>query len=290
MDEQQTVDTGRTKSRRGTRWLVTVGVVGALGAGAAVGLVSTAGTSTGKTKSASDVTATTVSTVSFDFHASVSGIGPSTVTVTGTGQADLANHAATLAVDVPAAVAKLIPGGSAAPAVIDAVLSGNTIYLQIPGLASLVGEPWVSITLPSTTTTAVPGIWTKVASALGDVSGIVGYAQAHHATVTSLENATVDGVQATGSKIVVTSSRPGRTGTLSANLWADSSNRLVQADVTGSGTTMKGDVGLSATVDLTGYGSPVTITVPPASQVKAIPFSMVAAMLGKGRHHYAGRF
>jgi hypothetical protein len=270
--------------------LVTVGVVGALGAGAAVGLVGAAGASTDRTTSASHVTATTVSTVSFDFSASVSGIGPSTVTVTGTGQADLANHAASLAVDVPAAVAQLIPGGSAAPEVIDAVLSGNTVYLQIPSLASLVGDPWVSITLPSTTTTAGPDIWTRVASALGNVSGVVGYAQAHHATVTSLGNATVDGVQATGTKVVVTSSHQARTGTLSANLWADSSNRLVQADVTGSGTTMKGDVGLTATVDLTGYGSPVTVTVPPASQVKAIPFSTVAMMLGKGHHHYAGRF
>lgn len=288
MDEQLKPQRSRTRSRRGTRWLVTLGVVGALGAGATIGLVSTAGASTGGATSSGSVAATTVSTASFSFSVSVSGFGPTAVTVTGTGQADMANHAVSLAVDIPAGVARLIPGGSASPEVINAVLSGDTVYLQIPGLASLVGEPWVSMALPSTSTTTVTGSWSKVASALGDVSAIVGSASAHHATVTSLGAATVDGVQATGSKIVATRSHEGGDGTLSASLWADSADRLVQADVTASGTARKGAVGVTAKVDVTGYGSPVTITVPQASQVKSIPYSMVAMMFGKA-HHHTGR-
>jgi len=288
MDELLKPQNSRAISRRGTRWLVAVGVVGALGAGATFGLVGTAGASTGGTTPSGNVAATPVSTASFSFTVSVNGLGPTAVTVTGTGQADLVNHAVSLAVDIPADVAKMIPGGSASPEVINAVLSGDTIYLQIPSLASLVGEPWVSVALPSTSTTAVTASWAKVASALGDVSAIVGSADAHHATVTSLGSATVDGVQATGSKIVATRSLKGRAGTLSASLWADSANRLVQADVAASGATKKGTVGVTAKVDVTGYGSPVTITVPQASQVKPIPYSMVAMMLGKA-HHHTGR-
>src|ERR1035441_4693501 len=231
---------GRMRSPGSTRWLVTVGVVGALGVGATFGLVSAAGASTG-----SNVVASPVTTASFRFSVSVSGLTPSAVTVTGTGQADLTNNAVSLAVNVPAVVANLIPGGSASPEVINAVLSGDTIYLDIPSLASMVGEPWVSVALPSKATAAVPGIFTKVASALGNVNAIVGYAEAHHATVTSLGDATVDGVQATGSKMVVTRSHKGKINTLSASVWADSANRLVQADVTTSGATKKGTVGLT---------------------------------------------
>jgi hypothetical protein len=268
--------------------LVTVGVVGALGVGATFGLVSAAGASTGTSSSVSDVVASPVTTASFSFTVSVSGLTPSAVTVTGTGQANLTNNAVSVAVNVPAVVAKLIPGGSASPEVINAVMSGDTIYLEIPSLASMVGEPWVSVALPSKATTAVPGIFTKVASAVGNVNAIIGYAEAHHATVTSLGDATVDGVQATGSKMVVTRSHKGKINTLSASVWADSANRLVQADVTTSGATKKGTVGLTGAVDFTGYGSSVTITVPQPSQVKSIPFSTVAMFLGKA-HHRASR-
>jgi hypothetical protein len=106
-------------------------------------------------------------------------------------------------------VAKLIPGGSAAPEVINAVLSGGTVYVQVPSLASLIGEPWISVTLP-TKVLAHAAILTKVAAALGDVNAIDSFAQAHHATVTSLGTAMVDGVDATGTKFVATLSHKRR--------------------------------------------------------------------------------
>jgi hypothetical protein len=126
-----------------------------------------------------------------------------------------------------------------------------------------------------------------MASALGNVNAIVSFAQAHHATVTSLGTATVDGVTATGHKIVATLSQ-GRLHNLTASLWADGSDRLVQADLTGSTSTPAGSVGLSAVVNFTGYGAPVTIAVPPASQVKAIPLSTVEMLLGHGHGHGHG--
>jgi hypothetical protein len=112
------------------------------------------------------------------------------------------------------------------------------------------------------------------------VNEIDQFAQKHHATVTTLGTSTVDGVTATGSQIVAT----GAHQTLTASLWADSSDRLVQADVTVGGLGKTGAVGVTATVDLSSYGSPVTITVPPSSQVTAVPYSTVAHYLGQFLH------
>ena len=53
--------------------------------------------------------------------------------------------------------------------------------------------------------------------------------------------------------------------------------------MTSSGATKKGPLDLTATVDFAGYGSPVTITVPPPSQVKAIPLSTVKMFEGMAR-------
>ena len=268
--------------RLNTRWLVTLGIVGLVGVGATVGVVNSVGAAQG-TPSAGSTATGPVTTASFTFSVSVSGLAPSAVTVTGTGQADFQNHAVSLAVTVPAAVAKLVPGGSNSPEVINAVLSGGTVYLEVPSLSSTLGAPWVSLALPSQATTAVTGGFTKVASALGDVNAIVGFAKAHHATVTSLGSGTVDGAQS-GDQIVVTRSHAGKTRTLTASVWADSSDRLVQATVASSGATKMGPLGLTATVDFSNYGSPVTITVPAPSQVKAIPFSTVQMFLGMTHH------
>ena len=64
---------------------------------------------------------------------------------------------------------------------------------------------------------------------------------------------------------------------LVATLWADSSDRLVQADV---GATTRRGLDVSAVVNFTGYDATVTITVPSPSQVKAIPLSVVTSVLG----------
>jgi hypothetical protein len=270
--------------------LVDLGTVGALGVAATFGLVSAAGASSGATHPVGHTTEGPVTTASFSFSASVTGLTPSAVTVTGTGEADFTTDAVSLAVDLPAVVAQLIPGGSASPEVINAVLAGGTVYLEIPSLASTLGDQWISVALPSKATAAVPGVFTKVASALGDVNAIVGFARSHHATVTSLRTATVDDVSATGSKIVATLSHRHTSHTVTASVWADSSDRLVQGTMTTSGTTRKGAFGLTVTADFSGYGAPVTIPVPPPSQVKAIPYSTAAMFLGRlGKFHHHSR-
>ncbi len=266
-------------TRSSGKWLATIGLVAAAGVGTTVGLVNGAGATSGTTASISRAADSPVTTASFTFSASVSGVTTSPVTVTGSGQADFTARAVSLTVSVPAVVAKLIPGGSDSPEVINAVLSGATIYLEVPSLASKVGAPWISVALSSKASSAVPVLFTKIASALGDVNAIVRFADAHHATVTSLGNAKIDGVRASGTKIVATRSNR----SVTASIWADASDRLVQATATVTGTGTRGTLGLTATLDFAGYGSPVTIIVPKPSQVKVIPFSIVKMFLGKAR-------
>jgi hypothetical protein len=273
--------------RTSTKWLTTVGLVGAVGIGTTFGLVATAGASP-HASSHVRKSGAAVTTADYNFSVSVSGLPSGGVTVTGTGAVDFSTNEVSLAIDLPASVAKLIPGGSASPEVINAVLANGTVYVEIPNLAGLVGERWISVALPSGASTAISGIFTKVSNALGDVRAIDAFAKAHGATVTSLGTSTVNGVEATGSKIVATSSKSGKVHTITASLWADSSDRLVQATVATGASTKVGTIDVSATVDFTGYGSAVTITVPPPSQVKAIPLSTVESFLGKG-HHFTGK-
>ncbi|MGP0029510.1 MAG: hypothetical protein ACLPVF_03285 [Acidimicrobiales bacterium] len=264
--------------------LAGAGLVVALGIGVTVGVVSAVGASSRTARGVRTVSTDAVTTAQFSFTLSVSGLTPSAITLSGTGEADLADDAASVVVDVPGTVAQLIPGGSSSPEVVDAVLVGNTVYLNVPSLSSMVGAPWISLALPSQAASAVPGMFTKVATFLADVNSVVSSAETRHATVSPLGGATVDGVQASGEKIVA--QLPSRVGdhSVTASLWADATNHLVRATVATSVDTPKGPFALTATVDVTGYDVPVTITAPPPSQVKPIPLSLVEGLLGSSAH------
>ena len=273
-------------SRTNTRLLATVGVAGALALGATAAVAGAAGASPAGAR-ATTRAAGRVATTSFSFSVAVSGLAPSAVTVTGSGQADFRNDSVALSVDVPAGVAKLIPGGSATTEVINAVETGGTVYLEVPNLASMVGKPWISVALPAKAKTTGKGALSKVAGALSDVSAIAQFAQSHNASVTPLKSEVVNGVPSTGTQIVAKLSHNGGSSTVTATLWADSSDRLVQANVAASGALKAGTVGVNATVNFTDYDGPVTITAPPASEVRAISLSTVEAFLGK--FHLGGR-
>ncbi|HTZ09670.1 MAG TPA: hypothetical protein VMB72_11385 [Acidimicrobiales bacterium] len=225
-----------------------------------------------------------VTSASFSFTLSLTGLTRhGTVAVSGTGQVDFADDAVSAAVTLPASVASLIPGGSDSPTTIDAVLSGGTVYAEIPGLATLVGEPWISVALPSSVTSGIPAGFSTVAGALGDVNEILTFARSHHAKVVSLGSGTVGTTPASVFGI------GGRLDgiRLGAKLWADGSGRLVQASVQAAGHGFS----VSGTVDLTDYGAPVTITAPAPSQTRAIPLSLVESVLGKLLHNgHLGRF
>jgi hypothetical protein len=135
------------------------------------------------------------------------------------------------------------------------------------------------VALPSSATTAIPGIFTTVGGALGDVNEILTFAQSHHASVHSLGSSTVDSTSVTGSQI----SAHVKGLNISAVLWANSSDQLVQAKV--NAAVGAHHIGISAVVDVTGYDAPVAITVPPASQVRAIPLSVITNVLGGLLHN-----
>lgn len=265
-----------------SKWVACAGIAGVLGVGATGAVVSSAAASSGSTKLVKHKATSSVTTADLSFSLTVSGVATSPVTVTGSGEVDFTNDAASLTVHIPASLAQMIPGGSDSPETVNAVLSEGTVYLEVPSLASIVGEPWISVALPTQALSALPGGFTKVASAVGDVNSILTFAEKHHATVTSLGSSTVDGVPATGNQISAShTAKSGTTDTLSASLWANSSDQLVQGNLSTSGAGAKGTVGVTAKVDLSGYGSPVTITVPPPSDVKPVAYSAVAKVFGK---------
>jgi hypothetical protein len=216
--------------------------------------------------------ASPATTVSFTFSAHVSGLTKTAVSLTGSGQADFVNDALSATVEVPGSLARLIPGGNASGEAVDLVLSGGTVYAEVPGLSTFTGTPWISVALPASATSAIPGLFTEVAGALGNVNEILSFATAHHAKVTSLGSSTVDSTAVTGDQI---SARYDGVR-IGARLWTATSGDLVQA-VVGIG---QGAHGALATVNLSGYGAPVTITVPSPSLVKAIPLSLVESVLG----------
>jgi len=269
-----------------TKVLAAIGLVAALGAGVAGGLASSASARSRPTPVRFQTAGAPVTSVSFSFSVSVSGLTKhgGAITVTGSGQADFANDAASLQVNLPAGVAGMIPGAPAGPEVVNVVLSAGTVYAEVPALSGLVGAPWVSVALPSSVTSGIPGVFSTIASALGNANDILTFASAHHGRSGSLGASTVDGSAATGSRVAAR--LPGGSR-LSAAVWVDGSGHLVR--VTGGVTHGGGPhgAGITGSVDLTGYGAPVTVTVPPSSQVKAIPYSLVAQFLGsvlKGAH------
>ena len=191
---------------RRVKWLASLGLVATLGVGSATALAPSASAKARHhvhVHTAPVASAGPVTTASFTFTVGVSGIGKSlgTINLSGSGQADFVNDAVSASVTLPASVAKLIPGGSGGSETINVVLSGGTVYVQIPSLATLLGEPWISVALPSSATTAIPGIFTTVGGALGNVNEILTFAQSHHASVQSLGSSIVDSTSVTGSRV-----------------------------------------------------------------------------------------
>ena len=258
---------------RRVKWMTSVGLVVTLGVGAGVGIATAAGARAPRPKVVhTSATTVPVTSASFTFSVGVSGVaGLGTIAVNGTGQADLVNDAVSLSATLPASISKFIPGGSATPQVVNVVFSGGTVYVEVPALATLLGAPWISIALPTSATGAIPGVFTEVGGALGNVNEILAFARSHHASVHSAGTSTVDGTSVTGSRVAAHI----KGLKLNAILWANSSGQLVEAKVNATVGAGRHGVGISAVVDFSGYNAPVTVTAPPSSQVRAIPLSLI---------------
>ena len=270
-------------TRSSRRWLATIGLVAAAGIGTTVGLVNGAGATGGTTGSVSRTVDGPVTTASFTFSASVSGLTP--------------RPSPSPAAARP--ISRLTPCRSRSPC--------RPCCRQAHSwwLGRSRGHPRRPVGSHGLPGGPEPGLHDRGTLDLGGVAiqGVVHHScpvhkgrirargRECHRAVRGRPSRHGDFVgerqgrrrRASGSKIVATRS----TRALTANVWADSSGRLVQATVGVTGTARRGPLGLTATVDFAGYGSPVTVTVPPPSQVKAIPYSIVKMFLG-GAHHVVG--
>jgi hypothetical protein len=290
--------------------LVALGVSGALAVGGSFGGAAVAASAP------AGATTAPPSSVSFQFTASLTPPGGSATSVTGNGQLDFTNDQAAVSVNLPGTLAARLPGGSAAPTTLQAVLSGGNLYLSWPGLSGVTGGPaWVSFALPSGVQGSVPGAFTTISSALGDVNQIVQFAQTQGATVSSLGANNVDGVAVTGTElswsggtgVAGPARRHHHRGTRSHGHLSVTKVRRVERRLFGTslpGTTkasatstltvtlwadsngelVQGIVqgtganggSLSLQVDLSGYNAPVSIAPPSPSDVLTVPFSVAA--------------
>jgi hypothetical protein len=221
-----------------------------------------------------DPTSPTTVDVSFSVKASAPSAGDQTIT--GTAQVDLATDQAAVTVSLPAG----LPGTSGATTA-QAVVAGGTVYVSVPELSALLGSAWVSLAAPASDAGTISSAFTQAASALGDTPGIVSTLVADGATATPLGTKTVGGQVETGTRVDISvakllsgSGLPSSAvakatstvgSTIPVTLWAYADGRLAQVAVAVSGTTASASDSVSFTADFTGYDTPVTITVPPAS-------------------------
>ena len=203
----------------------------------------------------------------------------------------MATHQAALSATLPAGV---LPGSGAATA--QAVVDGGTVYVSVPGLSALLGgAQWVSVTAPASDSANVASGFSQLAAALGDAQTIVTTLRSDGATVTSLGTRTVGGGTETGyradidlAKLLTAHGLPAATvqkataavGTaIPVTLWVDLDGRLAEVGVAVHATTASSataDVAL--TVDFTGYNTPVSITVPPATDTRQLSSSVLGQL------------
>jgi hypothetical protein len=166
------------------------------------------------------------------------------------------------------------------PVAITATYVGGTVYEQIPGLEAVVpGKSWIAIDLGSLTSGAQNGGTNPTAALrLAAQQGNV---------VTATGPSTVDGVAVQGYHVVITQQAVSnelrhapawmraivssvRVGPSSEDLYIDGSGLLRRQTMNVSETAQSGSQGhavsVTGTVDYSDYGSPVTVTIPPASE------------------------
>lgn len=236
------------------------------------------------------------------------------MSITGTGRANFADHALEISANLPAALDKALPGGDAA-GVLRVFYVGSTLYFRYPGLQNVAGKPYLGVTIPSKVASKIPGAFTDTAKVLGDVDEIVSFGQSHGAKVTSLGTATIDGVAATGHQLVwhlgalakalgtsesavnaASSVVPTGKARLAVRTWAGKRDRMVRGSVAvtrapalpppSSRTTGEPNqpavVGVAARADFSKYGSPVAIPVPISTQVTTITLKQFLRYVTQG--------
>jgi hypothetical protein len=240
----------------------------------------------------------------FTVTATTSGPGTTTTLLTGSGSVDLSSGRAQMQADIPAVSSLLGGGGSDG---LTLVSDGHHAYLDLPALSTFTGgKSWVEATLPGSGSGAGGSAGGASISALADPARLLGVLSSLTGHVTRVGNVRLGGTETTEYRTTLTAAdiashlaagrlpsgrenAAGRTlqtlglPSVPVTAWVGSDGRLRQlsASVDLSHLTLgglSGILGLSGsgsgagsavtvTVGLTDYGAPVSISVPPASEV-----------------------
>ena len=239
-------------------------------------------------------------TVAVTFDASGVTNGTTSTLATGSGAFDLTHDVGQVSVTSPALASAL---GQSTAGTITALSDGTDIYLEIPQLSALTsGKTWLEVPVASAAASTAAG---SSSSILGDPTQLLSLLAQYGGAVTTVGPATVGSTPTTeyqanislskvAAKAPVGSRHPFTGGdrqglqklgitSIPVSVWigADGKLRQVQATVdlshaklpklgfggSSSSSTSAALPVVTETIGFTGYGSPVTVTPPPASQV-----------------------
>lgn len=227
----------------------------------------------GSSSAAIDVDVSVSGTPSFGGLGGAAAGTPVNLTVTGHGVFDFSAKNGDMTLNLPSI-------GAGKPATtLELRLVGGDLYLKSPALQSLDGgKPWVHVSASSYLQKEGQSTGPLGGFATGNPSDVLGLLQHLTGNVTTVGQEQVDGVQTTHYRATIDLTSPG-TSTSSTvlsqqlaqalgladvpvDVWLDSAGRLRQLktsfDILG--------LTVGATEQMGSFGSPVTVTVPPASQ------------------------
>lgn len=267
------------RSRRGRVLaisLVGVGLV-VVGTGAAFALSSSKPSSAGAAVVVRRALDTTLATNSLAFTLSESvDAASTTIAVSGNGECDLSSALCGVTMDYS--------GVLSSAGTIRVVYSGGTVYLNLgSALSGLLSTPWISLPVGNSNSAAL-GVSASPLSGLSLLAS-------EGATVTNDGSVTENGQAMTQYTVSIdasqvqhlitsnTSKLPSwmsaaaskfSSGTVVETVDIDAAGRLGYVGATVNETVAGASVAVNIAETVTGYGVPVTVTVPPASQVTSI--------------------
>jgi hypothetical protein len=146
----------------------------------------------------------------------------------------------------------------------DVVLSGKKVYLRSPlfGLLLPTGKTWIELDLSKGATAGGIDLSSLLAQDPADALDALQSAS----TVTEVGTVQLGGVSATRYKATVTKSSATTSAGGVYDVWVGDDGYIHRVRTTVAGTSGSTGGAVAATSTLSGFGEPVTVTVPPASQ------------------------
>lgn len=221
-------------------------------------------------------------------------VGGQSIKITATGAFDYADNQGSLTMNINL-------GGSGSVESLREVLANGQAYIELPAAerSALGAKPWIAVPVGTSGSSGVGGESPTSALAL---------LEANTSGLTKVGPATVDGVPTTEYRAKVNPAKAAAKAapqvrkllqqalsqfsglkSLPLQVWIDQQNRIrrVEENITlkpnvGSAAASTGPVHVVTTVDLSNYGVPVSVTVPPPDQVSHESLSQLGAGAASG--------